>query len=83
MIAKSVQRLKVKVIANQGEIAMPMISPDTYRLFDPGLGIAANPERPADVGERDGYHLVVKFGRHSSDEDAAEAKQGLDIHGIC
>src|ERR1700733_7582713 len=31
-IAKSVQRLNVKVISNQGEIAMPMISADTYRL---------------------------------------------------
>src|SRR6478736_8845012 len=31
-IAKSVQRLKVKVIKSQGEIAMPMISADTYRL---------------------------------------------------
>src|ERR1700758_5582092 len=31
-IAKSVQRLKVKVIRNQGEIAMPTISADTYRL---------------------------------------------------
>jgi hypothetical protein len=31
-IAKSVQRLNVKVISSQGEIAMPMISADTYRL---------------------------------------------------
>src|ERR1700743_1881242 len=31
-IAKSVQRLKVKVIRSQGEIAMPMISADKYRL---------------------------------------------------
>jgi hypothetical protein len=42
-----------------------------------------DPERTADVGERDGRHLVVKFGRHGSDEDAAEAEQGLDIHGVC
>src|ERR1700730_5245446 len=32
-IAKSVQRLNVKVISSQGEIAMPMISADTYRLW--------------------------------------------------
>ena len=32
VIAKSVQRLKVKVISNQGETAMPTISADTYRL---------------------------------------------------
>src|ERR1700730_66146 len=31
-IAKSVQRLNVKVISSQGEIAIPMISADTYRL---------------------------------------------------
>src|SRR5258708_35122975 len=31
-IAKSVQRLNVKVISSQGETAMPMISADTYRL---------------------------------------------------
>src|SRR6201989_1581675 len=31
-IAKSVQRLNVKVSSSQGEIAMPMISADTYRL---------------------------------------------------
>src|SRR5260370_5442270 len=31
-IAKTVQRLNVKVINSQGEIAMPMISADTYRL---------------------------------------------------
>src|SRR6202035_5418459 len=31
-IAKSVQRLNVKVISSQGEIAMPTISADTYRL---------------------------------------------------
>jgi hypothetical protein len=31
-IATSVQRLNVKVISSQGEIAMPMISADTYRL---------------------------------------------------
>src|SRR5258708_24879680 len=31
-IAKSVQRLNVKVISSHGEIAMPMISADTYRL---------------------------------------------------
>src|SRR3979490_1035036 len=31
-IAKSVQRLNVKVTSSQGEIAMPMISADTYRL---------------------------------------------------
>src|ERR1700730_1014133 len=31
-IAKSVQRLNVKVISNQGELAMPMISADTDRL---------------------------------------------------
>jgi hypothetical protein len=43
----------------------------------------ADPERTADIGERDGRHLVVKFGRHSSDEDTAEAKQGLDIHRVC
>src|ERR1700736_2947131 len=30
--AKSVQRLNVKVTSSQGEIAMPMISADTYRL---------------------------------------------------
>jgi hypothetical protein len=35
----------------------------------------ADPEGTADVGERDGRHLVVEFGRHS-DEDTAEAKQG-------
>src|ERR1700722_3520814 len=33
MIAKSVQRLKVKVTSSQGEIAMPTISADTYRLW--------------------------------------------------
>ncbi len=32
-IVKSVQRLNVKVISSQGEIAMPMISADTYRLW--------------------------------------------------
>src|SRR4030081_325967 len=32
VIAKIVQRLSVKVISSQGEIAMPMISADTYRL---------------------------------------------------
>ena len=42
----------------------------------------ADPERTADVGERDGYHLIVKFGRHRSDEHAAKAKQGLDFHGF-
>src|SRR5260370_14873043 len=31
-IAKSVQRLNVKVVSSQGEIAMPMIWADTYRL---------------------------------------------------
>ena len=31
-IAKSVQRLKLKVISSQGEVAMPTISADTYRL---------------------------------------------------
>src|ERR1700724_2682008 len=31
-IAKSVQRLNVNVISSQGEIAMPTISADTYRL---------------------------------------------------
>src|SRR5882672_11115227 len=31
-IAKSVQRLNVKVTSSQGEIAMPTISADTYRL---------------------------------------------------
>src|SRR5882757_391561 len=31
-IAKSVQRLSVKVTSSQGEIAMPTISADTYRL---------------------------------------------------
>src|SRR5712671_8066418 len=31
-IAKSVQGLNVKVISSQGEIAMPTISADTYRL---------------------------------------------------
>src|SRR3981189_2788574 len=31
-MAKSVQRLNVKVTAIQGEIAMPTISADTYRL---------------------------------------------------
>jgi hypothetical protein len=43
----------------------------------------AYPERAGDVDERDGGHLVVKFGRHSSDEDTAEGKQGLDIHWLC
>src|SRR5258708_33286748 len=32
VIAKIVQRLSVKVISSQGEIAMPTISADTYRL---------------------------------------------------
>src|ERR1700722_5451184 len=31
-VAKSVQRLNVKVTSSQGDIAMPMISADTYRL---------------------------------------------------
>src|SRR6266478_391283 len=31
-IVKSVQRLSVKVTSSQGEIAMPTISADTYRL---------------------------------------------------
>src|ERR1700688_5093662 len=31
-IEKSVQRLKLKVTSSQGEIAMPTISADTYRL---------------------------------------------------
>ena len=31
-IATSVQRLNVKIISSRGEIAMPMISADTYRL---------------------------------------------------
>src|SRR5882757_8332620 len=31
-MAKSVQRLSVKVTSSQGEIAMPTISADTYRL---------------------------------------------------
>src|ERR1700693_136786 len=31
-IAKSVQRLNVKVISSQGVVAMPTISADTYRL---------------------------------------------------
>src|SRR5882724_12361626 len=31
-IAKSVQRLNVNVTSSQGEVAMPMISADTYRL---------------------------------------------------
>src|SRR5258706_3968106 len=31
-IAKSVQRLNVNVISSQGEIAIPMISADTYKL---------------------------------------------------
>src|ERR1700730_8116856 len=31
-IEKSVQRLNVKVTSSQGEIDMPMISADTYRL---------------------------------------------------
>jgi hypothetical protein len=40
----------------------------------------ADPERTADVGKRDGCHLIVKFGSHGSDEDTAEASKGLDIH---
>src|SRR5258708_39244371 len=32
-MVKSVQRLNVKVVSSQGEIAMPTISADTYRLW--------------------------------------------------
>jgi hypothetical protein len=43
----------------------------------------ADPERAVDVDERYGSHLIVKFGRHGSDEDTAEGKEGLDIHRAC
>jgi hypothetical protein len=82
-IAKSVQRLNVKVISSQGRDRHADDLGRHIQTFDPGSGIMADPECTADVGERDGRHLVVKFGRHSSDEDTAEAKQGLDIHRVC
>jgi hypothetical protein len=51
------------------------------QAIDPGSGIMADPEGPADVGERDGCHLAVEFGHYGSDQDAAETEEGLDIHG--
>jgi hypothetical protein len=41
----------------------------------------ADPECTPDVGKRDGCHLVVKLGRHRSEENATKAKKWLDIHG--
>ena len=38
----------------------------------------ADPDRTADLGERDRCHLVVELGRHRRDEDTDEAM--LDIH---
>jgi len=41
-----------------------------------------DPECTANVNKRDGCDLVVEFGRHRSDQDTAETKQGLDVHGV-
>src|SRR5216684_1639632 len=81
-IAKSVQRLNMKVINSQGEIAMPMISADTYGLSSQGPASWLSPECTTDVAQRNRCNLVVKLGRHCSDENAAKAKQRLDIHGL-